>query len=732
MPHPITQADPAEHIASRAPWPRAKVTRAKVTRTIAPWLLTFVFAILGGCSSSTYRAKSEYEEITVKVEATFTGNKAIWGNTLLRTVEDYMYDLSRNPDREATIYDAALDVEDAYREIGYPDVKVSYEIQPAKFFVVSLEDEERDEPVYEDGLRVVFTIVEGQEVTLRSISLKGNDHRKWKDLQKLWVRTHAGFFGFGDPLFVATELETFASSIKSSYHLQGYLDATVKQPDIEREAGSDVADVTIEIHEGDPFTIGTITLPETIRRALGDNAPRKPEGAVASATTVQSYQLQVRSRLLRTGYPDSRITLTPKKGTQADEGNKTVDLIIGGEAGRHGTIAEIVFEGHSKTRAWVIENQVRFALGDVYDSVEVDETLRKLYLTGLFSKVTIRHEWIGGNKLRLRIALEERKSRIIDFLVGYGSYERFRGMVRAEEANLFGTGRLASFETRISTKGYRSILGFTDPRLFNSKTAMTVTGEMFEIDQPSYLDKAEGTSISFSREIISKLRGILGYRYFKRDGSRVSTSASQFEDFIEGAVFTDIRKDRRNHIISPTSGYLAFGTAELVDPAFGADVAFTKLQAGFRGFVPLDRQERYRLALRAELGFIFPGEDDLSVPVQKRFFNGGPTSVRSFNEDQLGPKDSGGTPTGGQFRNLFSTEFRGPIYKVLEWSAFADAGNVGLRVQDYGLQNMRYGIGAGLRIALPIGPIRCDAAINPDARSGEEEWNVFLTVGYPF
>jgi outer membrane translocation and assembly module TamA len=63
---------------------------------------------------------------------------------------------------------------------------------------------------------------------------------------------------------------------------------------------------------------------------------------------------------------------------------------------------------------------------------------------------------------------------------------------------------------------------------------------------------------------------------------------------------------------------------------------------------------------------------------------------------------------------------------------FADAGNVGVNVSDYGLSDLSWGLGAGLRLALPIGPLRFDGAINPDPKIGERQSTLHLSVGLPF
>ena len=148
-----------------------------------------------------------------------------------------------------------------------------------------------------------------------------------------------------------------------------------------------------------------------------------------------------------------------------------------------------------------------------------------------------------------------------------------------------------------------------------------------------------------------------------------------------------------------------------------------------------NRFRRYRdewtLSFGAKTGLLWPRGGE-SVPIQERFFAGGESTVRSFEESELGPVLSSGKPAGGQYRNVFNAELRFPIFRAIKGAVFADAGNVGRKVGDWGLSGMRYGLGGGLRLALPIGPVRVDGGWNPDRDPGERSWVVHLSGGLPF
>jgi len=107
--------------------------------------------------------------------------------------------------------------------------------------------------------------------------------------------------------------------------------------------------------------------------------------------------------------------------------------------------------------------------------------------------------------------------------------------------------------------------------------------------------------------------------------------------------------------------------------------------------------------------------------------------VRSFREDELGPTDLDGDPVGGEGATTLSLEWRHLLTGNLAGALFVDAGNVTRDITDYlDFPDFRYGVGAGIRYLLPVGPLRLDFAVNPDPRDGEDEYVLHFSVGFPF
>jgi len=110
------------------------------------------------------------------------------------------------------------------------------------------------------------------------------------------------------------------------------------------------------------------------------------------------------------------------------------------------------------------------------------------------------------------------------------------------------------------------------------------------------------------------------------------------------------------------------------------------------------------------------------VPLPERFFAGGATSHRGFNENQAGPRDLlTGFPLGGKALLIANTELRFPLIgDNVGGVMFHDAGNVysnfsniSFRFNQRDLQDFDYmvqAIGFGIRYRTPIGPVRLDLA----------------------
>jgi translocation and assembly module TamA len=71
------------------------------------------------------------------------------------------------------------------------------------------------------------------------------------------------------------------------------------------------------------------------------------------------------------------------------------------------------------------------------------------------------------------------------------------------------------------------------------------------------------------------------------------------------------------------------------------------------------------------------------------------------------------------------------VWRNFQGVAFVDAGAIGFQ-ETPNLNNLRYGVGVGVRYKLPFGPIRADIAFPLDRRDGDADFQIYVSIGQAF
>ncbi len=186
--------------------------------------------------------------------------------------------------------------------------------------------------------------------------------------------------------------------------------------------------------------------------------------------------------------------------------------------------------------------------------------------------------------------------------------------------------------------------------------------------------------------------------------------------------------DTRDSFVDPRQGLFWSVSSELARTWLGSDVNFVKLFGQLYYYVSFGGKLTWASGFR--LGAV-PGENPLLI-IEDRFKAGGPSSVRAFPLNSLGPTNELGEPLGGQAVFIFNQELRFPIYKSFHGGIFYDAGNVFALAREMNFKDIRHCAGLGLRYMLPFGPIRFDWAYILDPKPGETRSRFVFTIGHAF
>lgn len=361
----------------------------------------------------------------------------------------------------------------------------------------------------------------------------------------------------------------------------------------------------------------------------------------------------------------------------------------------------------------------------------------------------------------------------VDQLVGYvevtqGNFDLFN------PPTFTGGGQKARARAQVGTARQDYILGFTEPwflgRRLRLDTELYYRNLAFLSDY--YTQTVLGGSVGLTKALpynfslnttytLQDVNIVLNNRYmnaltsagqqvqYVTNGGQVSivgtnTIAGQAPIFLQQAGKTlvsslnwTLSHDTRNNLMLPTKGHLVQFEPMLAGGPLGGQASFYQLEmkaaqywspANF--FSPAsdiyETLKEHILEVVGNVGVVNAyGSGDRGregvTPIFNRYYLGGMYSLRGFRFREVGPKqDLTAEPYGGGTFWYGSTEYSVPVIPRVRFAAFFDIGMVypdaySFEPERYlnrtttGLYNSNWGV--GLRLNLPIGPLRLDYGI---------------------
>jgi len=183
-------------------------------------------------------------------------------------------------------------------------------------------------------------------------------------------------------------------------------------------------------------------------------------------------------------------------------------------------------------------------------------------------------------------------------------------------------------------------------------------------------------------------------------------------------------------VLEPTHGINATVALTPTKPVAGGAGLFTIAQLSASTYLPVERDARGIIALRAQIGSI-QGASQFQVPADQRFYAGGSGSVRGFSYQTIGPLFPDDTPAGGNAIDTGAIEFRQHIGKSFGVVPFVDAGQVSAGSAPF-TGTLRVGVGIGARYYTGIGPIRVDVAFPLNRTPNSGAFALYIGLGESF
>ena len=601
--------------------------------------------------------------------------------------------------------DAAWYLGAHYRKQGFPSVEVRYEIR---------------------GSRLVLNVREGPRTFVQSLKFAGNHAFDDKLLAEYMIGVAPERLAESKLPFNESEIAEGAGRVAAYYQSEGFLDVTVETSGTRITANGRSADVGVRISEGPKYLLGAITFaghPGMERKNLLDALALK-DSAPFTPYAVDEMQRTLRSFYRSKGFFNAKIEVSADR-TLLRGGRVPVTFIC--EPGLRFRVGKVVPRGTDRLSPEFMEKRFQSLTGRPYDPATLETRYRELIRTGLFKTLHVRPVQDGPDTLKLDVEVEEAKAKEIGFELGYGTYDGVLVGMNVGDRNFLGKGRPLSLNLQYSQRGFRGELLYVDPWLFDSEWTLRARLYSQVRDELGYSKATEGLWLGLSRHLTPHWEAgayVVG-ETTKISSLKIDRRSVGATSYVLTAAGLTQTFDYRDDISNPTRGWVLTTSADL--DALDGRLAFARTTVRYSWYRAFGKT---LLGLGARAGWIIPIGDEV-VPIDLRFFNGGGTTVRSFSEMKLGPKDLGGNPLGGQFYTVVNAEWDFPIKGALGGAVFTDAGNL-LGNSDVSLDDIRYAVGVGLRYQLPIGPVRMDYGYNPARRAGDASGAFHLSFGFAF
>lgn len=450
-------------------------------------------------------------------------------------------------------------------------------------------------------------------------------------------------------------------------------------------------------------------------------------GKVADTERLTSLRAGIEGVFRSTGYPLESFKMNRILG----EGSLTPRFII--RFGPRQRLAEVQVRGHEKTKAQRVTRRFDSLRGDWFDAEGFDRRVKQLLATGAFSSVRVENSTRPDGSLDATLHLVEGRAR---GTTSYGGFGTFEGPIfglkyhdRNFHGNLWNLG--AGFE--VSGRGLLGELRLSNPWLLDSDTYFGL--RLFSVTRGfDGYDKFEtGLSAEFSRQaFVEHLDASLLF-----GGSLVNVSdngipATELGETVYNHSFirASAAYDRRDSAVSPTTGYhlktLLEGGLVLGD----INSSYLRFDSSAAGYLPLGKAGQLNLGARS--GMLFPSAGAGDFPIDLRLFTGGPDSVRSFRFRELGPRGSSNDPVGGEAYWVANAEYVRALAGPLKCVGFVDAGDLSALGQGIDFASPELAVGLGIRLDLPVGPIRFEYGHNLTRDGGEPSGTWHFAIGSAF
>lgn len=663
-------------------------------------------------------------ELSIVNQVVFRGNRKQKDNRLKSVVQ-----LQPRSAFDQVTLDADVEaIKDAYGSIGRNDVSVYPE-------VVDLG---------EGRVNVVFQIDEGGRTKITQINFIGNNAFSDRRLQGVISTKRSNFLSWltRNDIYDDQRLAADEEMLRQFYFNHGYADFRIlaSNGDIDPNTGNVM--VTIEVDEGEKYRFGNIDIDSSVNGVTSDDlrqTVKTRSGKTYAAEDVEDTLIAMSERLAADGFPFAEVT--PVGNRNFETGTIDVSYVV--DQGQRAFIERIEIVGNARTRDYVIRREFDLSEGDAFNQILLRRAQKRLEALDYFERVEIStRPGSAPDRVVVVVNAVDKSTGEFGIGAGYSTGGSSGGGIAIEanvtERNFLGRGQTVRVSAGGGTDNRSYNISFTEPYFLGYRLAATAAAFKRSKDYDDYSISTQGGSISFGLPITEELKTNVGYRFEQDEYSDLdcpgNTPASICADV--AAYGTTWTKSAAFY------GFTFNNVDDVQDPRDGLYVNFSQEIAGLGGDAKhiqsvVKGTYFHTLSESADIvGLVkFGGGNIYGLGQEVRtvdHFRLGPSEIRGFAANGIGPVDSNGDRIGGNTYFNATAEAQFPIPAIprdfgLKGAVFADAatlyGHDSATATGTDMQ-WRASAGFGLIWQSPFAPLRFDYAV-PIAKQSTDKVQKF-------
>lgn len=581
---------------------------------------------------------------------------------------------------------------------------------------------------------VSFKVHEGVRYVVTEVRITG--------LTAFPVEVARGYFMPGQALFATGAARAYTpgrlrravENVQEELQQRGYAEARARTADVDVDDRTGKVSLAVEVTEGPRWEVTDVRIAGVKDAEVALDYTVQFEHRPWTPLWQQDLRERIRHSFYAKGYPEISVTLSGRPGTE-NSGIKPVIVTANINPGPEVKVGQVRFEGNERTKESVLRRRILAKPGDPLDPIALERSRYRLSRLGVFREVDLNYEPPDAPVRDPVFHLEEGPRREANLLLGYGSYEQVRAGVEFRQFNLFGLAHQSRIELVQSMKSSRGEYTYTVPELFGE--AIDGSARLFGLQRQerAFLRQEFGLTLALKRPLPwFKIDATTGYTYqtLRNKDNVLGTSNVDGTDVTVGSMDVGLTSDQRDNPLRPRRGFRWFTQLEAASRRLGGETEYQRLEAGAAFHTSWGNTRWIHLGATHGLIMTEGAGDDRLLPVNKRFYPGGDSSIRGYQQGEAAPRGADGRFVGAKSYFLINAELEQALTSNWSIVLFGDALGETVRLARYPFDEKLYSVGLGVRYQTLIGPIRMEYGRNLNRRVEDPSGTLHFSVGFPF